>query len=253
MRAQPVRPLGRHPCETWRSSGRITATARWARHKLAVGVARRRSSPRRSRARRRPPSRESRHATGCSAPTKPAVQSVAGKSYTSAGVPQLLDRAVAHDDDPIRHAERLLLVVCDVDEGRAEPRVGSRRSSTCMSSRSLRSSAPSGSSSSSTLGRLVSARASAMRCRMPPESSSGRLGSRVPAAPTRASRRRAASARPFDAAAPSAHSDVALDGHMRKQRVALEHRVDVPTMRRSGRHVAAASSPAQRREARSRR
>ena len=43
-------------------------------------------------------------------------------------------------------------------------------SSTCISSRSLRSSAPSGSSSSSTRGRLTSARARATRCRWPPES-----------------------------------------------------------------------------------
>ena len=45
-----------------------------------------------------------------------------------------------------------------------------RLSSTCISRRSLRSSAPSGSSSSSTSGWLTSARASATRCCWPPES-----------------------------------------------------------------------------------
>ena len=49
-----------------------------------------------------------------------------------------------------------------------------RLSSICICRRSLRSSAPSGSSSSSTCGRLISARASATRCCWPPESWAGR-------------------------------------------------------------------------------
>ena len=48
-----------------------------------------------------------------------------------------------------------------------------RLSSTCISRRSLRSSAPSGSSSSSTSGWLTRARASATRCCWPPESWAG--------------------------------------------------------------------------------
>jgi hypothetical protein len=51
-------------------------------------------------------------------------------------------------------------------------------SSTCIALRSLRSSAPSGSSSSSTFGCITSARASATRCCMPPESSAGLACSR---------------------------------------------------------------------------
>jgi hypothetical protein len=51
-------------------------------------------------------------------------------------------------------------------------------SSTCICLRSFWSSAPSGSSSSSTEGRLTSARASATRCFWPPESSRGRAFSR---------------------------------------------------------------------------
>ena len=43
------------------------------------------------------------------------------------------------------------------------------RSSTCIASRSLRSSAPNGSSRSSTLGEITSARASATRCCCPPD------------------------------------------------------------------------------------
>ena len=51
-------------------------------------------------------------------------------------------------------------------------------SSTCIALRSFRSSAPSGSSSSSTFGFITSARASATRCCMPPESSAGLACSR---------------------------------------------------------------------------
>ena len=49
----------------------------------------------------------------------------------------------------------------------------SRRSQSRSSLRTLASSAPNGSSSSSTLGSTASARASAMRCRWPPESCEG--------------------------------------------------------------------------------
>ena len=48
-----------------------------------------------------------------------------------------------------------------------------RFSSSCISRRSFRSSAPSGSSSSRAAGRLTSARASATRWRWPPDSSAG--------------------------------------------------------------------------------
>ena len=48
-----------------------------------------------------------------------------------------------------------------------------RLSSSCMARRSLRSSAPSGSSSSSTWGLLIRARASATRCCWPPDSWAG--------------------------------------------------------------------------------
>ena len=70
-------------------------------------------------------------------------------------------------------------------------------SSSCICSRSLRSSAPSGSSSSSTFGRLTSARASATRWRWPPESWPGRrvavAGELAPApAPPRPRLRRSA-------------------------------------------------------------
>ena len=67
------------------------------------------------------------------------------------------------------------------------------RSSTCISWRRRRSSAPSGSSSSSTFGRVTSARASATRCCWPPESCRGlrrrgRAAAPAPASPGRAAR-----------------------------------------------------------------
>src|ERR1051326_3244328 len=60
------------------------------------------------------------------------------------------------------------------------------RNSTCMAPRRLRSSAEKGSSSSSTLGRTTSARASATRCCWPPESWRG-LWAPSPGSFTRAS------------------------------------------------------------------
>ena len=53
-------------------------------------------------------------------PTKPATNPVAGRSYTSAGVPSCSIRAVVEHGEAIAHRERLLLVVGHVDEGDAD-------------------------------------------------------------------------------------------------------------------------------------
>ena len=108
-------------------------------------------------------------------------------------------------------------------------------SSICISRRSLRSRAPSGSSSSSTLGRLTRARASATRCRWPPESWVGR---RSPYPPSRTVSS-AASARSRRSAAghllhPQAVLHVGEHVHVREQRVVLEDGVDVAGERRPG-------------------
>ena len=119
-------------------------------------------------------------------------------------------------------------------------------SSICISRRSLRSRAPSGSSSSSTLGRLTSARARATRCRWPPESWVGRR-SPYPASRTVSS---AASARSRRSAArdlldPQAVLHVAEHVHVREQRVVLEDGVDVAVERRpAGDVLAAEEDPA---------
>ena len=60
----------------------------------------------------------------------------------------------------------------------------SRLSSSCISARTFLSSADSGSSSSSRRGRLTIARASATRCRWPPESCCGLARGRAPSGPT---------------------------------------------------------------------
>ena len=122
-------------------------------------------------------------------------------------------------------------------------------SSNWVSARSFLSSAASGSSSSSTVGRLTSERASATRWRWPPDSWS-RLAARrnLRAAPAPASPRRARRSRPRGT--PSClqpERDVARDRQMRKQRVALEHHVDRPPVRRHGGDVVAVEQDAARR------
>ena len=111
-------------------------------------------------------------------------------------------------------------------------------SSNWVSSRSFLSSAPSGSSSSRSFGRLTRLRASATRCRCPPESWCGL--------------RRASSLeldQPQDVGDPVAHllalhpvavqpvGDVLLHRHVREERVGLEHHVGRPLVGRQPGHV----------------
>ncbi len=53
-------------------------------------------------------------------PMKSATNRVVGCSYSSSGVPELLDAAAVHDRDPVAHRERLLLVVGHVHERDAD-------------------------------------------------------------------------------------------------------------------------------------
>ena len=107
-------------------------------------------------------------------------------------------------------------------------------SSTCICLRSFRSSAPSGSSSSSTAGRFTSARASATRCFCPPESSRGfeSLAAaqlrRARAPPPRASR--ISSVGDLAPLQPERH--VVVHVEVLEERVALEDGVDVAPVRR---------------------
>ena len=113
-------------------------------------------------------------------------------------------------------------------------------SSICISWRSLRSSAPSGSSSSRTAGWLTSARASATRWRCPPESCDGLPASNpssrtIRSASATRSRRSSLATR----LTLQAVLDVLGHRHVREQRVVLEHRVHVALVRREAGHVRA--------------
>ena len=123
-------------------------------------------------------------------------------------------------------------------------------SSICISCRSFRSSAPSGSSRSSTRGRLTSARASATRWRWPPESCAGlaglvaleadhpeRLGRALPPLVLR------------DLADDQAVRDVVADRHVREEGVVLEDRVDVALVGGQAGDVRAVKEDASRRSA----
>ena len=106
-------------------------------------------------------------------------------------------------------------------------------SSICMSARSLRSSALSGSSSSSRCGAKTSARASATRCCWPPESWRGKpVGQRAELDEAQ----RVADLLVDLGLGRAAHlerkGDVARHGEVRKQRIALEHHAEVALVRR---------------------
>ena len=107
-------------------------------------------------------------------------------------------------------------------------------SSTCICCRSLRSRAPSGSSSSRTFGCTTSARARATRWRWPPESWAGLRPTNFPSC-TRSRASRARSWRSFLGmpAHAQAVGDVVDEGHVREQRIVLENGVEVPL---EGRH-----------------
>ena len=108
-------------------------------------------------------------------------------------------------------------------------------SSNWVSSRSFLSSAPSGSSSSSTFGFLASERASATRWRWPPESWCGlRLAKGVSLTSVSISSTRALDLGLRHAVLLQAEGDVVLDRHVREERVGLEHHVDRPPV---GRHA----------------
>ena len=84
----------------------------------------------------------------------------------------LFDTAWVHHHDPVGHFKRLFLIVRDEHAGHVDlvVQLPQPARSSC---RTLASSAPNGSSSSSTLGRIANARAKATRCRWPPESCDG--------------------------------------------------------------------------------
>ena len=120
--------------------------------------------------------------------------------------------------------------------------------------RSLRSSAASGSSSSSTLGRLTSARARATRCAGRRRAARGSPWRGRRAGPARAPRRRAVDLGASIALAAQAEGDVVPNVEVLEERVALEDGVDVALVgRRAGDVLALEQDRARGRVARSRR
>ena len=115
-------------------------------------------------------------------PRKPATNAVRGRSYSSLGVPSCSIRP------PFITAIVSAIVIASSWSWVTWTNVIPNScwiafSSSCMRLRSLRSSAPSGSSRSSTRGLFTSARASATRCCWPPESWRGLRGP-YPSSPT---------------------------------------------------------------------
>ena len=119
--------------------------------------------------------------------------------------------------------------------------------STCISLRSFRSSAASGSSRSSTSGSSTTARARATRCFCPPESWSMRRRARSPSRTISSARatRASISAR-GDLRHLQAEGHVARHRAVGEERVVLEDGVDGTAMRRDGGHVAAGDEDAAR-------
>ena len=107
-------------------------------------------------------------------PMNAATKLERGASYTSAGVPTC---SIRPSFITAMRSDRLIDSPWSWVTNRKVMPTSSwmRSSSIAIRWRSLRSRAASGSSSSSTCGRLISARAIATRCRIPPESCSGRL------------------------------------------------------------------------------
>ena len=116
---------------------------------------------------------------------KPATKRVAGRSYSSAGL------ATCSIRPPFITAIRSEIDSASVWSCVTMTKVVPSRacrffSSTCMCSRSAASSADRGSSSSSSFGSQMIARASATRCRWPPDSAATGRPAKAPS-PTRSS------------------------------------------------------------------
>ena len=107
------------------------------------------------------------------------------------------------------------------------------------SSRILASSAPKGSSSSSTSGLCARARATATRCCWPPDSCAGSRSSMPSSATSRSSSlRRCAALRAAHAAHAQRELDVLGHRHVAEQRVVLEHQAHAALARGDVRDVA---------------
>ena len=99
------------------------------------------------------------------------VQELASQRSTRSGAPVLMTLPAIEDDDAIGEAPRFVAIVGHVDDWHARARRGRARGTAGCGGAARTSTAASGSSSSSSSGADISARASATRCRSPPDSS----------------------------------------------------------------------------------
>ena len=156
------------------------------------------------------------------------------------GGAHLLDAAPVEDGDPVAHGERLVLVVGDVDERDAQLRLDGLELQLHLLAQLEVERAEWLVEEQHPGSVRRCARASATRCRWPPDSWPG-LRAPYPSSRTM---RSASSTR--DPSLVLAHlpdhqaiAHVVRDGHVREQRVVLEHGVDVAVVGRQARHVLA--------------
>ena len=141
----------------------------------------------------------------------------------------LLDAAVAHDDDAVGQRHRLDLVVGHEDDRGAEFWC-SRLISVRIWARSWASRLESGSSNRKTAGLRTMARPMATRWRWPPESCGGRRSSSSSGRASPPPRGCACPSRPCRALRRAARSRCSGHRHVRVERVVLEHHGDVPIL-----------------------
>ena len=196
---------------------------------LCAGVARDAPSPRSTRRSRSVPSRRS------SAGKAIVLADEARRRRRSpalrravAGAATCWIRPLVKHGDAVRHRQRLGLVVRDVDDGDAEPvvqvpqsRAASARAAACRARRAARPSAPAG---ARTPARAPARPAAAGRRRAAPAGVAPRPSSRTMSS-ARCTRVSISAAR--DAAHRQRKGDVLGHGHVREQRVVLEHHADV--------------------------
>ena len=174
-------------------------------------------------------------------PTKPATNG-AGRALVDLGrAADLLEAAVVEDGDPVAHGQRLLLVMGDEDEGDADVALELLELDLHLLGAASGRGRRAARRAAAPWARLTSARASATRCRWPPESWAGLRSPRSPSCTgvqrLGARSRRSALGTLRD---PQPVRDVVHHGHVREQRVVLEHGVDVAVERRPAGDVAAA-------------
>ena len=186
--------------------------------------------------------------TRLASPMKSATKRLAGRLVELARRAVLRDAAAFHHDDAVGDGERLLLVVRHVDDGEVRATAAARGSPRAPGGAAWRR--------DWTAARRTAAPAARARARAPRRrAAAGRRTVRT-AARSRSRRGRPARASPApslarlrlaERPAPRPVGDVLQHGHVREQRIGLEHHADVALGGGEPRHVLAADQDAARR------